>query len=130
MLINVKMSLIVGILTFISMIHLLPSWVEHEKFYNIGARIKFCYHIYKNVKSADQTAQMCSLTCVPLLFTTQSKFSLDVAYMTKDLIHTKISCVGPYNIVILSVNIWSMFKKKISSSSELLSNNSLFGGQL
>ena len=37
MLINVKMSTIVGILTFMSRINLLLSWVEHEFFfYNLG----------------------------------------------------------------------------------------------
>ena len=38
MLINVKMPAIVGILTFISMINFVLSWVEHgKKFYNLGA---------------------------------------------------------------------------------------------
>ena len=39
MLINVKMPIIVGILTFMSMINVMLSLVEHEKtFYNLEAR--------------------------------------------------------------------------------------------
>ena len=40
MLTNVKMPTIVGILTFMSRINFVLSWVEHEnKFYNLGARL-------------------------------------------------------------------------------------------
>ena len=37
MLINVKMPTIVGILTFMSMIDFVLSWVEHKKFHSLGA---------------------------------------------------------------------------------------------
>ena len=39
MLINVKMLTIVCILTFMSMINFILSWVKHKKFYNLGALI-------------------------------------------------------------------------------------------
>ena len=45
LLIDVKMTMIVGILTFMSRTHFVVSWVEHEKkccFFNFGARIQFC----------------------------------------------------------------------------------------
>ena len=37
MLINVKMPTTVGILTFMTRINFVLSWVEHEKFYNLRA---------------------------------------------------------------------------------------------
>ena len=37
MLINVKMATVVGILTFMSMINIMLSLVEHKKFYNLEA---------------------------------------------------------------------------------------------
>ena len=40
MLINVEMPTIDVILTFMSMINFMLSWVEHEKFYNLGACTK------------------------------------------------------------------------------------------
>ena len=36
--INVKMTTIVGILTFMSILGFMLSLVEHEKFYNLGVR--------------------------------------------------------------------------------------------
>ena len=36
MLINVKMTTIVVILTYMSMVKFMLSWVEHKKFYNLG----------------------------------------------------------------------------------------------
>ena len=36
-LINVKMPTFVGILTFMSRINIVLNWVEHKKFYNLGA---------------------------------------------------------------------------------------------
>ena len=38
LLINVKMPTIIGILTFMSRINFVLSWVEYEKFYNLSAR--------------------------------------------------------------------------------------------
>ena len=37
MLRNVKMPMTFGILTFMSMINFMLSWVDHEKFYNLEA---------------------------------------------------------------------------------------------
>ena len=52
MLINVKMPTIVGILTFISTINLMLSWVEYEIFfYNLGAWSDMDQCTYQEVTS-------------------------------------------------------------------------------
>ena len=54
MLIKVKMPTIIGILTFMSRINFVLSWVEHEFFYNLRGQVSMLFEIVLKLDNTDK----------------------------------------------------------------------------